>query len=194
MPTEQDIERMVTENTGLIRHLVGRTSRLFSRLPGGFEREDLESFGYMGLVRAARTYDPTRGVAFSTYAYKCIENAIRGELERAHSHQSDGQGRTVECISINILIGEDEDTQLEDQIRDTGLDAEELVINRSNTTMLQAAVERLPPEQCQIIWDVYFNQMSLAEVAQKMRRSPQRIQVLHSKALKMLRRSLRHER
>ena len=77
-----DEQRIVEQHAGLVRALVGRTLRLYSRLPGSFEREDLECYGRIGLLHAARTYDDTRGVAFSTYAYKCIQNQIVGALDR----------------------------------------------------------------------------------------------------------------
>lgn len=187
MSSEPEVERIVHENAGLIRALVGKTVRLFPRLPGGYEREDLESFGYVGLVQAARTFDPNRGVQFSTYAYRCIENAISGALERANTRQ-------VDCVSLSILIGEDSDTPLEDQIADTALDAEETAIIRAQADELKDAIRLLPTQHAEIIWDVYFHQMPLNEVARKMKLSPQRVQAIHARALKMLRRRLKSPR
>jgi len=89
MMTEQEVERIVRENTGLVGAFVNRTLRLFPRLPSGYEREDLQSLGYMGLLRAAQTFDPKRGVAFSTYAYRCIETTIAGALRRESDRQID---------------------------------------------------------------------------------------------------------
>jgi RNA polymerase sigma factor (sigma-70 family) len=194
MSSEPEVERIVHENAGLIRALVGKTVRLFPRLPGGYEREDLESFGLVGLVQAARTFDPNRGVQFSTYAYRCIENAISGALERANTRQ-------VDCVSLSILIGEDSDTPLEDQIAEDGrlfgvaaLDAEETAIIRAQADELKDAIRLLPTQHAEIIWDVYFHQMPLNEVARKMKLSPQRVQAVHAKALKMLRRRLKSPR
>jgi RNA polymerase sigma factor FliA len=194
MSSEPEVERIVHENAGLIRHLVGRTVRLFPRLPGGYDREDLESFGYMGLVQAARTFDPNRGVQFSTYAYRCIENAISGALERANTRQ-------VDCVSLSILIGEDSDTPLEDQIAEKdalygsgAMDAEETAIDRAEAEIMKEAIRLLPPQHGEIIWDVYYHQMPLNEVARKMKLSPQRVQAIHARALKMLRRRLKTQR
>ena len=38
--------------------------------------EDLISTGSIGLIKAVNTFDPARGIKFSTYASRCIENAI----------------------------------------------------------------------------------------------------------------------
>jgi RNA polymerase sporulation-specific sigma factor len=178
-----DEQRIVEEHAGLVRALVGRTLRLYTRLPGGFDREDLECYGRVGLLHAARTYDDSRGVAFSTYAYKCIQNQIVGALDRAKTSQ-------VECTSLQILIGEDEDTQLEDQIPDDGIDAEEAVLQHDDRERLLAAIRQLDPPYSTIIEKVYFHDVPLSEVARALKMSPHRVQTLHAKALKMLRRRL----
>lgn len=53
-------------------------------LPQGahHEYEDLIQFGFMGLVDAARRFDPKRGVEFSTYAVLRIRGAIVDGLRR----------------------------------------------------------------------------------------------------------------
>jgi RNA polymerase sigma factor for flagellar operon FliA len=191
MPSEQEIERLVRENMGLIRTIVGKVMKLYTRLPGGFDREDLTSFAFYGLLRAARTYDASRGAAFSTYAYKCIVNAIRGELERARSHQTGSDGQTIEQISLQHMIGPDGDTELQEQIEDVNSpDAEEMVISRFHRAELQEAVRGLPEQEAKVVWGVYFNQQPLNEVARSLRLSPQRVQMIHARALKKLRRRL----
>src|SRR5436853_6272841 len=107
---------MVRENAGLVGALVSRTLRLFPRLPSGYEREDLQSLGYMGLLRAAQTFDPERGVAFSTYAYRCIETTIAGALRR----ESD---RQIDCISLRPLVRGERENPPEDQSAPPGPDA-----------------------------------------------------------------------
>jgi RNA polymerase sporulation-specific sigma factor len=179
-----DEQRIVEEHAGLVRALVGRTLRLYSRLPGSFDRDDLECYGRIGLLHAARTFDDSRGVAFSTYAYKCIQNQIVGALDRARTNE-------VQCTSLQILIGEDEDTQLEDQFEDpNGIDAEEAVLLMDDRVRLLAAIRQLDPPYSAIIEKVYFHEMPLSEVARELRMSAHRVQTLHAKALKMLRRRL----
>lgn len=42
--------------------------------------DEVESAATMGLVKAAATYDPSTGNAFSTYATHCVRNEIRNTL------------------------------------------------------------------------------------------------------------------
>lgn len=60
--------------------------------------------------------------------------------------------------------------------------------------MLKEATRVLPPQHAEIILDVYQNEISLNEVARKMKLAPQRVQAIHSQALKMLRRRMKTQR
>jgi RNA polymerase sporulation-specific sigma factor len=184
MRTEQEVERIVHENAGLVGSLVSRTLRLFPRLPSGYDREDLQSIGNVGLLRAAQTYDPARGVAFSTYAYRCIEYAISGELKRASDRQ-------IDCISLSVLLGEDEDNPLEDQIPASNADAAATAFNNCEREILEEALTGLPEPQARVIRSIYFDGDSVTQVAQRYGLSTQAIQNLHLRGLKAMRLRLR---
>lgn len=64
-------DRLVSENMGLV-HLCA--NRLRGR---GIEYEELFSAGSLGLVKAARGFDESRGLKFSTYAVPVILGEIR---------------------------------------------------------------------------------------------------------------------
>jgi RNA polymerase sigma factor (sigma-70 family) len=180
MMTEQDVERIVRENTGLVGMLVNRTLRLFPRLPTGYDREDLQSLGYLGLLRAAKTFDPGRGVAFSTYAYRCIETTISGALKRETDRQ-------IDCISLSLLTNEFEDHPLEDQIPDKGVDAAAEALNSCERELFERAVEGLPEKQARLVRALYFDGDSVVQVAQRWGINAQAVQNIHVKALKALR-------
>ena len=71
--SEQEREQLIREHVGLVHYIVGRVS---VRLPESVEREDLESAGLLGLIKATDRFDPARGVKFATYA----SSVIRGEV------------------------------------------------------------------------------------------------------------------
>ena len=66
-------ERILRENEGLVWSVV-------CRFGGRAEREDLFQLGAIGLLAAARGFDPQRGTAFSTYAVPYIAGEIRRHL------------------------------------------------------------------------------------------------------------------
>ena len=81
-PLEQlvDRERLILDHVPLLKHIVGR---LALDLPASVERDDLYGWGMLGLVAAADSWEPGRGLRFSTYAFPRIRGAILDELRRA---------------------------------------------------------------------------------------------------------------
>jgi DNA-directed RNA polymerase specialized sigma subunit len=75
--SEQEIEQLIRENQKLVQFQVNRYLQWY--FVGAMEREDLISWGLIGLVQAARVWDPQRG-SFATLACKVIElkNRARG--------------------------------------------------------------------------------------------------------------------
>lgn len=74
-----DRDRRILEHVPLLRHIVGRMS---VDLPSHIDRDDLCSYGMLGLIGAADSWDAGRGLQFSTYAYTRIRGAILDELRR----------------------------------------------------------------------------------------------------------------
>jgi len=72
-------DRLILEHLYFVRHILGR---MLSGLPDSVDNDNLESAGILGLVEAAGQFDPTRGIAFTTFAYQRIRGAILDELRR----------------------------------------------------------------------------------------------------------------
>ena len=67
-------DRLVEENLGLVRMAIKRYRGF------GVEDEDLMQIGSVGLIKAARDYDPQKQVQFSTYAVAKIVGEIKTYL------------------------------------------------------------------------------------------------------------------
>ena len=77
-------EKLIRHNLRLVAHI----AKKYYALPS--EQDDLISIGTIGLMKAVDTFDSTRRARFSTYASRCIENAILspahfGMEKRTHS-------------------------------------------------------------------------------------------------------------
>lgn len=68
------MEQLYLQNKGLINQIAKKYS-------GYCELEDLLQEGYFGLLDAAKSYDDTKGAAFSTYAYDHIRAVIHRYIE-----------------------------------------------------------------------------------------------------------------
>ncbi len=75
-----DREKLILDHVPLLKHLVGRMS---FDLPSSVDRDDLFGYGMLGLIQAADSWEPGRGLKFSTYAFPKIRGAILDELRRA---------------------------------------------------------------------------------------------------------------
>ena len=75
-----DRDKLILDHVPLLKHLVGRMA---FDLPGSVDRDDLFGYGMIGLIQAADSWEPGRGLKFSTHAYTRIRGAILDELRRA---------------------------------------------------------------------------------------------------------------
>lgn len=77
--TESQRQLLIVDNLKLVYHVANK----FMPCPKGYyyEVDDLVSEGYIGLVVAAKNYDPAKG-SFSTYACKVIESKIKRSLPK----------------------------------------------------------------------------------------------------------------
>ncbi len=78
-PGSVDRDALILDHLPLLHHIVGRMS---FDVPGRVEREDMLGFGMIGLISAADSWEPERGLKFSTYAFPRIRGAILDELRR----------------------------------------------------------------------------------------------------------------
>jgi RNA polymerase sigma factor for flagellar operon FliA len=74
-----DTESLVVQNAALVKRIA---YHLMSRLPPSVQIEDLIQAGMIGLLEAARQYDPSQGASFDTYAGIRIRGAMLDELRR----------------------------------------------------------------------------------------------------------------
>lgn len=87
---EEAVTRLLHLNAGLVRSIAQR------HLGRGVDFEDLEALGNIGLLKAIRSFDATRGCAFSTYAVPLIFGEIRrflrddGPIKVSRLHKRNG--------------------------------------------------------------------------------------------------------
>ena len=68
-------EKLIREHAGLVKSVALRISYACDE-----ELDDLIQIGYIGLIKAARRFEPERGFRFSTYAVPMIAGEIRSQL------------------------------------------------------------------------------------------------------------------
>lgn len=76
----QQIQETLVKNHALLVKRIAH--HLLGRLPQGIQLDDLIQAGMIGLLEAARHYDPTKGASFETYAGIRIKGYMLDEVRR----------------------------------------------------------------------------------------------------------------
>jgi RNA polymerase sigma-70 factor, ECF subfamily len=151
------------------KHFDGIYRYLFTRIRHQADAEDLTEQVFLKMVDSIQRYRP-RGVAFSSWLYRIAHNLLVDRYRRA--------GR--------------EAVELTDQVRDTRpfADPAVLVQNSDERRQLLAAVQRLTPEQQQVIAMRFIDNMEVDEIARLMGRRNGAIHSMQHRALASLYRFL----
>lgn len=92
---KQAEEKLIRHNLRLVAHIAKKYKN------SSTEQEDLISIGTIGLMKAIKTFDYSKGNSFSTYASRCIENEI---LMNFRSNKKNAQ-----TIFLDDIISTDKD-------------------------------------------------------------------------------------
>ena len=77
---------LIEHNLRLVAYIVNKNYPEYVR-GGQQDVDDLISIGTIGLIRAAETFDYNKGSHFSTYASRCIDNAITHQRKHIREFQ-----------------------------------------------------------------------------------------------------------
>jgi RNA polymerase sporulation-specific sigma factor len=120
---ERDHADLVSQHLGLVRSLVQRIWK-------GREEEDLFQVGVIGLIKAVKNYDSSRGTAFSTYAVPLILGEIKGYLREDGlikvSRDMKRKGALLQKMRSDFVAREGREPTLEEMSRQLNLDREEI--------------------------------------------------------------------
>lgn len=89
------VTSLTQQHVGLVHHVARQLAR---RLHDKVNLDELVSAGAIGLMQAAATYEPARGLTFSTYAVPRIRGSMLDELRRS-DHMSRGGRKKARALS-----------------------------------------------------------------------------------------------
>ena len=92
---DESVTVLTQQHVGLVHHVARQLAR---RLHDKVDLNELVSAGALGLMQAAASYEPARGLTFSTYAVPRIRGSMLDELRR-HDHMSRGARRKARSIT-----------------------------------------------------------------------------------------------
>mgnify|MGYP003292777038 CR=1 FL=1 len=136
----------------------------------GLMIEDLIQICYFAMLEAVRAYNPEKEYKFTTYINFHFRNAMR---EAVGIRGAGRQNLLNECSSLDIPIGEDEETALLEFVEDKEAYA---AFDRSDTAqtldklriLLDEAIDYLPPIHAEILRLRYFGGVTYTEIAERL--------------------------
>lgn len=169
----EEYEKLIIENEALVYHVL-KQMHLYSQL------EDYYDVGMIGLCKAAKTFNNSKGSKFSTYACICIRNTILMDIR--------DQKRQCDYYSISLQTpvgGEKDEILLEDTISDYELELD--ILNKEEKMALIESVRKLNDEDRQMI-DLYFwKEMTQQEISRYLKMSQANVSRRIQRALNNLR-------
>lgn len=137
---EQARKLLITHNLRLVVYIAKKFEST------GIGIEDLVSIGTIGLIKAVKTFCPSKNIKLATYASRCIENEILMFLRKSSQYKNeisideplniDWDGNE---LLLSDILGTEEDTV------NGGIE------NEAEKTILLEAVERLPERERSIM-------------------------------------------
>jgi len=161
----------------------------------GLSMEDLVSEGNLGLMKAARKFDATRGLRFVNYAVvfirQQIEKAVRKESDEQRVESTrDGQTRSVDAplgskanVSLlSVLVNADSPQ------------ADQRVYNASLENAVERSLQTLNERETFVI-NAYFGigeeRQTMAEIAERMDLKRERVRQIRDRAVRRLKKSMK---
>ncbi|MHC4380804.1 MAG: sigma-70 family RNA polymerase sigma factor, partial [Planctomycetota bacterium] len=162
------------------RHLVWYVvNRIKARLPVSVSEDELFSAGMYGLMRAARSYDPTRGAGFKTYAYHRIRGSILDDLRRLDflpRSLRDRARKNGEEAPAVVGIPTDEDGQESLSARPVEEKSEQDDLKEA----LHREIDSLP-DKMRIVMALYYrDELKMREIGEKLGLTESRVSQIHS--------------
>lgn len=117
---EQEL-KMFEENQGLVYMIVNNKFNQVKVV----DKDDLVQMGNIGLIKSVKTYDPTKGLKFSTYACTCIYREIKkligesgGTVGKREERRNNYIGNIANFSELTFKGGKSKSSEEEKEISD----------------------------------------------------------------------------
>jgi RNA polymerase sigma factor (sigma-70 family) len=172
-------QERILQNEKLAMKLAHRYAKQYQ---GRHDYDDLAQAARLGILEAARTYDPSRGTAFSTHAYHRARDAISHFLKK-----------NTGVIHIPYKAERDDSVEkpicanLPERWEDCVVTGDDTLSTFEGRIVLEGLMSELTARQREVLKLVFFNQYTYDEVAAELSITRQTAHATAKRALKKLR-------
>ena len=131
-----------------------------------FNKEDLVSIAYIGLIKAYDNFNPTlfkgidgKGVRFSTYAVPMIKGELRRHIrDKGNTIRKSRNGEIIPCDSLDVPIGDGTNTTVVDRVHIESYEIENQVIIKDFLSQTDPRLQKLYK-----LWSADLNQREIGK-------------------------------
>lgn len=151
---QEDIKKIVEENHNLIYSFLNIRN---------LNIEEYYDIAALGLMKAAKTFDPNRKVKFSTYAYTVMYNFIQHEWRKKISLS---RKNDKELLYYNHIYNLDNSVSLLDMIEDKQINIEDEVILKMQVVDFCKKIKNKTHKDVFILFLLGYDRKSIAKEMQ----------------------------
>lgn len=155
-------KQLVEENLLLSRFVIKKYFRQGKGYP--IEYEDMEQIGYLALCKAARNYDPDKGIRFSSYACRAIQLNICQCLRDISADKRQSNLLTVSLYQ-EYKNGKGSAATLAEILPDTGMSIEDYILLRQITKQINEECNK--DQRTAVLIACLIGEITQTEAAQK---------------------------
>jgi RNA polymerase sigma factor FliA len=183
-------------------------AEMLKKLPATIDRSEIESAAELGLVQAANSYDPSRSIPFTTFAYYRIRGAIYDDVRQAcRANKLDATGLLVgdepfeaAAHAAAAATHEAESSHRSNAARymrsleglpnapanPTATLPLEGLLRAEERERIRGAMHLLPPRNRCVLKAYYFQDLSFEEIARRMGLSKSWVSRIHARSLALM--------
>ena len=128
-----NVEKLILDNMGLAVSIASKFHNKFK-----YEYEDVQQVAYEGLIRAAKKYDDSLEVQFSTWAYPIIQNWLYYKFRPKASKKN------IKVLGYDDLVDVKEDTYSLEELLASDFNTEKIVLGRELKDVVYQYIDELP--------------------------------------------------
>ena len=180
--TDEELVKMAQEGSATAEEfLINKYKELARKKSSAYyiiggDKEDVIQEGMIGIFKAIRQYDESKGASFRTFAETCINRQIISAIRRANlrKHQ-------ILNESLSLSQGREEsegaggDAQLENSLRSREDDPEALMLMKEVAEFLKADVGEIFSPLEKAVWDRMLQGKDYRAIAADLRKNPKTV-------------------
>jgi RNA polymerase sporulation-specific sigma factor len=156
------------ENELLNRYKTVARSRSSAYFMAGADPEDLIQEGMIGVFKAIRDYDETKGASFRTFADTCIQRQIISAVKSASRMK---HLPLNESVSLNVPVSDSDEAvgTLEEIVADEkDTNPEKMFLIHEDMNYISENLDEILSKLELQVWKMYINGCSYKEIAEKL--------------------------